>query len=169
MTTSVTSKGQVTIPKRVRELLGIKPSLSHGPEGQSVILVDTNVILDLVANDPVWADWSLQQLESASLRDELCINAVIYAELSIAFATIEELEALLARAELVMQTNPARGALSGGKGIPAAPQARGTRHSVLPDFLIGAHAEVQGLNLLTRDTRRYATYFPAVKLIGPST
>jgi len=134
-----------------------------------LILVDTNVILDLVENDPVWADWSQQQLESASLRDDLCINAVIYAELSIAFETIEELEAVLARAELVLQTIPREALFLAGKVFLQYRRRKGTRQSVLSDFFIGAHAAVQGLNLLTRDTRRYATYFPSVLLIGPST
>ena len=133
-----------------------------------MILVDTNVVLDLVENDPVWADWSQQQLEIASLRDDLCINAVIYAELSIAFETIEELERVLARAELVMETIPREALFLAGKVFLQYRRRKGTKQGVLPDFFIGAHAAVRGLNLLTRDTRRYATYFPSVQLIGPS-
>jgi predicted nucleic acid-binding protein len=132
-----------------------------------LILVDTNVILDLIENDPVWADWSQQQLEIASLQDNICINAVIYAELSIAFETIEELEATLARGQFLMQAIPREALFLAGKAFLRYRQGKGTKHGVLPDFFIGAHAAVQGMKLLTRDKSRYAADFPSVQLIGP--
>ena len=133
-----------------------------------MVLVDTNVILDLVQNDPVWADWSQQQLESASLQGVLCINAVIYAELSIAFDRIEHLESVLKQGEFRVEPIPREALFLAGKAFVKYRKQRGVRTSVLPDFFIGAHAAVAELPLLTRDQRRYATYFPTVELITPS-
>ena len=134
-----------------------------------MILVDTNVILDLLENDPVWADWSQQQLESASLQDTLCINTVIYAELSIAFKTIEELEAVLARGQFRLETIPREALFLAGKAFARYRRQKGVKKGVLPDFFIGAHAAVANLRLLTRDKGRYASYFPTVRLITPQT
>ncbi len=132
-----------------------------------MILVDTNVILDLVENDPVWADWSQQQLEAASLRGTLCINPVIYAELSIAFSQIEELEAALKQGEFRLEPIPREALFLAGKAFAKYRKQKGAKTGVLPDFFIGAHAAVAGLALLTRDTRRYASYFPTLDLITP--
>lgn len=132
-----------------------------------MILVDTNVILDLIENDPVWADWSQRQLEAASLQGAICINAVIYAELSIAFSAIEDLEAVLARGEFRVEAIPREALFLAGKVFVKYRKQKGPKRGVLPDFFIGAHAAVQGLNLLTRDKGRYASYFPSVRLITP--
>jgi predicted nucleic acid-binding protein len=132
-----------------------------------LILVDTNVILDLVENDPVWADWSQQQLEAASLQATLCINPVIYAELSIAFDAIEELESMLTHGEIRLEPIPREALFLAGKAFVSYRRKRGNKTGVLPDFFIGAHAAVAGLPLLTRDTRRYVTYFPTIELIAP--
>ncbi len=132
-----------------------------------MILVDTNVILDLVENDPVWADWSQQQLEAASLQATLCINPVIYAELSIAFDAIEELESMLIQGEIHLEAIPREALFLAGKTFVSYRRKKGRKTGVLPDFFIGAHAAVAGLPLLTRDTSRYATYFPTLELITP--
>lgn len=132
-----------------------------------MILVDTNVILDLVENDPVWADWSEQQLEAAGLQGTLCINPVIYAELSIAFDAIEELETMLTQAEIHLEPIPREALFLAGKAFVHYRRKKGAKTGVLPDFFIGAHAAVAELPLLTRDTRRYATYFPTLELIAP--
>ena len=132
-----------------------------------MILVDANVILDLVENDPVWADWSQQQLETASLQTTLCINPVIYAELSIAFDKIEDLETVLNEGAFRLEPIPREALFLAGKAFVKYRKQRGTKTGVLPDFFIGAHAAVRGLTLLTRDTRRYASYFPTLQLIVP--
>ena len=132
-----------------------------------MILVDTNVILDLIENDPVWADWSQRQLEAASLQGAICINAVIYAELSIAFNAIVELEAVLARGEFRVEAIPREALFLAGKVFVKYRKQKGPKRGVRPDFFIGAHAAVQGLSLLTRDTGRYASYFPSVRLLIP--
>jgi predicted nucleic acid-binding protein len=132
-----------------------------------LILVDTNVILDVVENDTVWSDWSQQQLEAASLRDTLCINPVIYAELSIAFEAIEDLEGVLIQGEFRVESIPREALFLAGKAFVMYRKQKGARTGVLPGFFIGAHAAVAGLPLLTRDTRRYASYFPTVQLIAP--
>jgi predicted nucleic acid-binding protein len=132
-----------------------------------LILVDTNVLLDPVENDPIWADWSQQQLEAASLQATLCINPVIYAELSIAFDRIEELERLLIQGRIHLESIPREALFLAGKTFVTYRRIKGSRTGVLPDFSIGAHAAVAGLPLLTRDRSRYATYFPTLELITP--
>ena len=132
-----------------------------------MILVDTNVLLDVLQNDPEWAVWSQGQLEAASLTDRLAINAVIYSELSIAFARIEELEAVIAEASLSLESFPREALFLAGKVFLNYRRAKGTKRSVLPDFYIGAHAAVMQWSLLTRDVRRYPRYFPTLKLISP--
>ncbi len=133
-----------------------------------MVLVDTNILLDVLQQDPDWADWSQQQLDAASLDAGLCINPVIYAELSIAFARIEELEAVVDDAGLHVAELPREALFLAGKVFVRYRRRRGAvRTGVLPDFFIGAHAAVSGLPLLTRDVARYASYFPTVELIGP--
>lgn len=132
-----------------------------------MILVDTNVILDVVQNDSVWGDWSQQQLERCSLREPLCINPVIYAELSIAFARIEELEAMLRDAQFSVMDIPREALFLAGKAFLQYRKVKGTKSGVLPDFFVGAHAAVSDVPILTRDVGRYRTYFPNVELISP--
>jgi len=132
-----------------------------------MILVDTNVLLDVLQDDPQWGDWSQAQIEANSLIDALVINAVIYTELSIAFERIEELEAVIAQAGLTVEAMPREALFLAGKAFLDYRRRQGSRHSVLPDFYIGAHAAVQGYPILTRDTSRYRTYYPTVPLITP--
>ena len=131
-----------------------------------MILVDTNVLLDLVLQDRTWADWSQHQLESASIHHRLAINPVIYSELSIAFARIEELESVLADAALAYEEIPREALFLAGKAFVDY-RRRGAKSGVLPDFYIGAHAAVAGWSLLTRDASRYRSYFPTVRLLAP--
>lgn len=132
-----------------------------------MILVDTNVLLDLLLDDPKWADWSQGQLETASLTQRLAINPVIYSELSMAFARIEELEEALADASLNYEAIPREALFLAGNAFLDYRRRQGSRTSVLPDFYIGAHAAVCQWPVLTRDTRRYRAYFPSVELIAP--
>jgi predicted nucleic acid-binding protein len=135
-----------------------------------VWLVDTNVLLDVVLDDPVWADWSLRQLETASLSGPLIVNPIIYTELSMAFARIEQLEAVLAEGGLEMHEVPREALFLAGKVFLEYRRRRRSsiKRNVLPDFFIGAHAAVQGFTILTRDVGRYRNYFPTVKLVHPS-
>lgn len=131
-------------------------------------LVDTNVLLDLVTDDPNWADWSLSQLEAGSLDGPLLINDVVYAELAVRYERIEHLEAFVDGAELEIAPMPRAALFLVGKVFTQYRRAGGLRTGVLPDFFIGAHAAVAQLPLLTRDVRRYRTYFPSLKLIAPN-
>ncbi|WP_376706169.1 type II toxin-antitoxin system VapC family toxin (plasmid) [Mesorhizobium sp. ISC25] len=131
-------------------------------------LVDTNVLLDLVTDDPKWADWSLSQLEAASLDGPLLINDAVYAELAVRYERIEHLEAFVDGAGLEMTSMPRAALFLAGKVFTQYRRASGSRTGVLPDFFIGAHAAVAQLPLLTRDVRRYRTYFPSLKLIAPN-
>jgi predicted nucleic acid-binding protein len=132
-----------------------------------LLLVDTNVILDVISNDPQWAAWSQAQLDAASLKSTLLINPVIYAELSIAYERIEELESLVERAGFRLDPVPREALFLAGRVFLQYRKRRGTKTGVLPDFFIGAHAAVAGIPLLTRDVGRYTTYFPSLKLITP--
>jgi hypothetical protein len=134
-----------------------------------VTLVDTNVLLDLVTDDPVWADWSIRQLDAAAIKGPLTINGVVYAELSVRFERIEDLDEVLADSGITLEEVPRSALFLAGKVFQRYRAAGGIRNSVLPDFFIGAHAAVAGLPLLTRDIQRYKTYFPSINLIAPQT
>lgn len=132
-----------------------------------ITLVDSNVILDLVTNDSKWGAWSAEALSKAADESALALNPLIFAEVSIGFATVEEVEQLLPAAEFERLELPYEAAFLAGKAFLAYRRRGGSRVAPLADFYIGAHAAVAGLRLLTRDPRRYRTYFPTVKLIAP--
>jgi predicted nucleic acid-binding protein len=132
-----------------------------------VLLVDTNVLLDVVTNDPQWAEWSLRQLERCALQTRLVANPVVYAELSIGFQRIDEVEGFLEETGVEIEEVPRRALFLAGKAFQKHRERGGTKAGVLPDFFIGAHALVEGIALLTRDTRRYRSYFPTIVLITP--
>jgi predicted nucleic acid-binding protein len=132
-----------------------------------VVLVDTNVLLDVLEDDPKWSSWSQEKLDAASATDTLAINPVIYSELSIAFERIEELEAVITDASLAVESIPREALFLAGKVFLNYRRSRGTKQSVLPDFYIGAHAAVMQWPILTRDVSRYRNYFPTVSLIAP--
>lgn len=132
-----------------------------------MLLVDTNVLIDVLENDPDWAEWSLTQLRQRAQLTPLAINPIIYTELSVAFSSIEALDATLATMQLRHLEIPRPALFLAGKAFVRYRQQGGSKSNVLADFFIGAHAAVSGLPLLTRDTRRYRAYFPTVELIAP--
>ena len=131
-------------------------------------LVDTNVLLDLVTDDANWAEWSQGQLEAAALRGPLVINDVVYAEFSVGFRRIEEVDGVLASARINTIAIPREALFLAGKAFQRYRASGGARGSVLPDFFIGAHAATAKLPLLTRDTRQYRRHFPTVQLLAPA-
>jgi predicted nucleic acid-binding protein len=133
-----------------------------------MILLDTNVIVDVVARDPVWADWSRVQLNLAETTDGVAINDVVYAELSGAYRRYEDVDRLIAEAGFALLRTPRAALFLAGKAFQQYRRAGGARTGVLPDFFIGAHAIVGEAKLLTRDPRRYRTYFPGIELIAPN-
>ena len=130
-------------------------------------LVDANVLLDLITGDPAWAEWSVDHLEEAARSGPLFINDVIFAELSVRYERIEALEAFLEGAFLELVPIPRPALFLAAKAFQHYRKSGGQRSGVLPDFFIGAHAAVSDVPLLTRDARRYRTYFPTVKLVAP--
>lgn len=132
-----------------------------------MLLVDTNVLLDVLQDDPEWAEWSIGQLRAQVLVHALAINPVIYAEVSLSFSTIEALDAVVERMALRLEETPRAALFLAGKAFLQYRCAGGRRTQVLPDFLIGAHAAVNGWPLLTRDARRFRTYFPRLEVIAP--
>jgi predicted nucleic acid-binding protein len=132
-----------------------------------MILLDANVILDTWDPDPTWYAWSSGQMRRLCLLDELAINPIVYAEVSVSFTTSAALDEKLEDLGVIVTGIPRRAAFLAGKAYVLYRRQGGTKGNVLPDFFIGAHAAVLGFPLLTRDTRRYASYFPSVRLIAP--
>jgi predicted nucleic acid-binding protein len=132
-----------------------------------MILVDSNVLLDVVTDGQVWANWSQSQLEQAAIAGPLVINDVIYAEISTRYSSVGAVDSMLLDLGIDMTTMPRSALFLAGKAYIRYRAAGGLRTGVLADFFIGAHAAVEQLPLLTRDARRYRSYFPAVKLIAP--
>lgn len=130
------------------------------------VLVDSNVLLDLFTEDPTWAAWSESRLAEAFDAGPVVINPIVYAEISVAFERIETLEDALP-VQLGREALPWEAAFLAGKCFVDYRRRGGTRRSPLPDFYIGAHAAVTGRALLTRDTRRYRTLLPTLRLISP--
>ena len=132
-----------------------------------MILVDSNVLIDVISDDPVWGVWSAAALVEAADRDDVAINPIIYAEISVAYPTENALEAALKPTGLHRLALPFGAAFVAGKAFVEYRRRGGSRTSPLPDFYIGAHAAVSGLALLTRDVGRYRGYFPRIALIAP--
>jgi predicted nucleic acid-binding protein len=132
-----------------------------------VILIDTNILVDLVVYDPVWSEWSERELAIAKARDELAINAIVYAEVSVGYTRIDDVDELLRATGITLTPIPRGAMFLAGKAFQRYRTAGGIRTGVLPDFFLGAHAQVTDSLLLTRDISRYRTYFPAVELISP--
>lgn len=130
------------------------------------ILVDTNVLLDVATEDARWFDWSSREL--AAGVGSLATNAVVYAEFSVYYERIEDVESALSALQLARLPIPFEAAFLAGKVFRQYRERGGRRNAPLPDFFIGAHAAVEGLTLLTRDPRRYREYFPRLELIAPA-
>jgi hypothetical protein len=133
----------------------------------TAVLVDSNVLLDVMTEDPRWLAWSAEAIERAADRFRLVINPVVYAEVSIRYSRIEDLEAALSRTMFDREAIPYEAAFLAGKSFLAYRRSGGAKRSPLPDFFIGAHAAVARYRLLTRDAARYRTYFPKLPLIAP--
>jgi predicted nucleic acid-binding protein len=134
----------------------------------NAVLVDANVLLDVMTEDTRWLAWSAEAIERAADRHRLVINPVIYAEVSLRYSRIEELDAALPKAMFDRESIPCEAAFLAGKSFLAYRRRGGARRSSLPDFFIGAHAAVAGYLLMTRDAARYRTYYPKLSLITPN-
>ena len=132
-----------------------------------MLLVDTNVLVDVLEDDPDWADWSITQLQNQAQVHQLIINPIIYSEVSLTFSSVEALDDCLDAMKLKMVDIPKPALFLAGKAFVQYRRQGGTKHNVLADFFIGAHAAVAGLPILTRDELRYASYFPSVRRIAP--
>lgn len=132
------------------------------------MLVDTNILIDVLNNEPRWADWSIHQLRVQSKIHVLSINPIIYSELSCAFSKIEDLDDVVQVMGLKYLQIPKPGLFLAAKAFQAYRKKGGTKHNILGDFFVGAHAAVSRLPVLTRDVQRYKTYFPSVQLISPN-
>jgi len=133
-----------------------------------VVLVDTNVLLDVLEDDPDWGDWSLRQLRIQAKVHELVINPVIYSELSLGFESVAALDSTITGMGLLVAELPLAALFLAGRAFVEYRRSGGTKANVLADFFIGAHAAVLGCDILTRDGRRYRNYFPRVRLIVPA-
>ena len=132
-----------------------------------MLLVDTNVLVDVLEDDPKWADWSVRQLRAQAQVHELVINPVIYSELSLTFDSVKALDETIEGMGLIYQELPRPALFLAGRAFVKYRREGGTKSNVLADFFIGAHAAVLSCGILTRDGRRYRNYFPRVAIVAP--
>ena len=132
-----------------------------------MFMVDTNILLDIITDDAMWRSWSEQAIRDALHAGTVGINPIIYAEISLAFADTDTLDRHIDTLMLARLPLPYGAAFRAGRAFLRYRRAGGARRSPLPDFYIGAHAEIEGLTLLTRDVGRYWTYFPSLNLVAP--
>jgi predicted nucleic acid-binding protein len=133
----------------------------------AVILVDTCIITDLASPESIWYQWSAETLEKLDQHHTLAINSIIYAECSIGYARIEEVESVFEHLGFAIKDIPKEALFLAGKAFLQYKKRKGEKGNVLPDFFIGAHAAVSNYGLVTRDRGRFSTYFPGVNLIMP--
>ena len=131
------------------------------------VLIDSCVLLDLFTDDPNWAEWSENILEQYSQTNTLYINSMVYTEISIGFEKVEEIEKAIVELDIKVLEIPREALFLTGKIFLRYRKNKGTKTSPLPNFFIGAHAAVSKFDLITRDTSKYKTYFPQVRLIHP--
>lgn len=154
----------------VVKLMGRKalaPSTIFAARGKMTTLVDSCVLLDIITDDPKWADWSIQKLAEAADTGRVVINPIIYAEVSVGFDAAEDLDAVLAPEDFERELLPYKAGFLAGKAYLRYRRAGGAKTTPLPDFYIGAHAAIAGYHLLTRDANRYRAYFPRLPLVTP--
>ena len=132
-----------------------------------MLLVDSNVLVDVLQNDPQWADWSIAQMRAQARLHALVINPVIYAEMSLSFSTLEALDDVVLTMALELHQIPRPALFLAAKACAQYRKRGGSKGQVLPDFFIGAHAAVEGWPLLTRDASRFRTYFPTLDVLAP--
>ena len=132
-----------------------------------MLLVDTNVLVDVLQNDPQWADWSIAQLRAQAKLHALAINPVIYSEMSLSFSTLEALDEVVRTMALELREIPRPALFLAARAYSLYRRRGGSKGQVLPDFVIGAHAAVEGWPLLTRDASRFKTYFPTLEVVAP--
>jgi predicted nucleic acid-binding protein len=131
------------------------------------VVVDSNILLDILSEDPNWLEWSSSQLQEVAQTSPLIINPVIFAEVAYRFSEIEDVNAALPVTMFVREPIAYEAAFLAAKAHALYRQRKGNRSTALPDFFIGAHAAVAGHSILTRDPARYRSYFPTVKLFAP--
>ncbi len=132
-----------------------------------MVLVDTNVLVDVLQDDPQWAPWSIGQLRAQASIHQLTINPIIYAEMSLSFSTLEGLDGAVSTLALELREIPRPALFLAAKAYAQYRRRGGSKQQVLPDFFIGAHAAVEGWPLLTRDAARFKTYFPTLQVVAP--
>jgi predicted nucleic acid-binding protein len=137
------------------------------PSNESVTLIDSNVLLDVFTEDPTWSSWSGAALAASRNAGTLVINPIVYAEISVRFERIEELDAAIPASDFLREDLPYPAGFLAGKAYIKYRRQGGAKTSPIADFYIGAHAAVCGYRLLTRDTTRYRTYFPKLTVVGP--
>jgi predicted nucleic acid-binding protein len=133
----------------------------------TAVLIDANVLLDVMTEDPHWLSWSAAALEGAANHGRLVINPIIYAEVSVRYSRVEDLDAALPGSLFDREALPFEAAFLAGKAFASYRARGGAKLSPLPDFFIGAHAAIAGYRLITRDATRYRTYYPKLSLIAP--
>lgn len=147
--------------------MAVLENLTECLAGRRGVLVDSNIFLDILGEDRNWAEWSESALAECGKRIPLYINLIIYAEVSVGFASLDELDAALPASLYEREDMPWEAAFLAGKAFSAYRRKGGPRMSLLPDFYIGAHAAIGNLALLTRDAARFHNYFPRLEILAP--
>jgi len=132
-----------------------------------MLLVDTNVLVDVVQDDPEWSEWAIGQLRAQSAAHVLAINPIIYAEISLSYSSVEAVDEVLEKLGIELREISRAALFLAARAFAAYRKRGGSRTCVLPDFFIGAHAAVEGWPLLTRDAKRFRTYFPTLTVLAP--
>jgi predicted nucleic acid-binding protein len=146
---------------------GVLPGLAARLSNCDGVLVDSNILLDIATVDPRWSEWSSEALAACAEHTALCINPIVYAEVSVGYSTIEALDGALPTNVFQRRALPWEAGFLAGKCFLDYRRRGGQRSTPLPDFYIGAHAAVERLALLTRDINRYRTYFPSIEILSP--
>jgi predicted nucleic acid-binding protein len=149
-------------------MMTLTPPLQERLKSCRGVLVDSNVLLDIATNDPIWGEWSASALAEMAEHTALFINPIIYAEVSIGFATIEALDAAIPDTLYQREALPWEAGFLAGKCFLQYRRRGGVRNSPLPDFYVGGHAAIGHLGLLTRDAARYRSYFPGIEVFAPA-
>jgi predicted nucleic acid-binding protein len=136
-------------------------------------LFDTSVVIDARDADSPWHEWAKEQIAAGAAAGGAIINTVVIAEAAGGFEQRDNLLEELERMGLSLMPLPVSAAIPASEAY-AVYRSRLKAHGKQPaskiplgDFLIGAHAEAEGMKLVTRDPDRIKTYFPSVKLIVP--
>jgi predicted nucleic acid-binding protein len=129
------------------------------------VILDTNIVIDLI--DPDSSPDVAAAVADLRNGQEMIINEIIFAELSGRTQSAHDLITMLKFAEISVARLSLEACHRAGVAFNAYRKSGAARTTILPDFLIGAHASILYCPLVTRDRKLFATYFPEIQIIDP--